>query len=325
MLIAKKELGPKYRLVAAIAAGCAFLLLPFAINSVLQGRVLLGCLAFFIAVVLIFTSISIIKNDQIYPTILMLVLVPAVTFFCCYAITTIGIIGVLWAFPAIVAYYIMFEEKQAWIANIILLCFVIFLSYQYFEISLFSRILATLILTSAFSALFVNLIAEQQEKLEQMAKTDALTSLLNRTQLDEILEESVQLSVRTNSPMSLLTIDLDHFKKINDDFGHAIGDTVLIEVSNIISQGRRQVDKVFRLGGEEFLVLLYGAGIKNSERVAENLRKSIELSEILPDRTVTVSIGVAEIQKDESWRSWMRRSDAKLYMAKDKGRNQVVA
>jgi len=161
----------------------------------------------------------------------------------------------LWAFPAIVALYVMLPEKHAWIGNIIVL------------------FAATLVLTSSFSALFVNVISEQQDKLEQMAKTDALTGLLNRTQLDETLEESVQLAERTESPMSLLTIDLDYFKKVNDDFGHAIGDTVLIEVAKIISHGRRAVDKVFRLGGEEFLVLLYGAGMQNAELVAENVRK----------------------------------------------------
>jgi len=125
--------------------------------------------------------------------------------------------------------------------------------------------------------------------------------------------------------MTLISLDLDNFKKINDTLGHDAGDDVLRGIGKLLQKRIRRSDKVFRLGGEEFLILLYETDSAQGLLVAEELRKKIESMRLLPDRSVTTSVGVATLQPKEDWRDWMKRSDDNLYRAKKEGRNRVLA
>ena len=125
--------------------------------------------------------------------------------------------------------------------------------------------------------------------------------------------------------MTLAALDIDYFKGINDTFGHEVGDDVLRAISQLLLERMRRVDKVFRLGGEEFLVLFYGTDAQHSYGLAQELRVDIANLPCCPDRSVTVSIGLATLRPKEQWREWMKRSDNYLYRAKSMGRDQVVA
>ncbi|MGF1524944.1 MAG: GGDEF domain-containing protein [Leptolyngbyaceae cyanobacterium] len=155
--------------------------------------------------------------------------------------------------------------------------------------------------------------------------TDPLTGTLNRTLLQDILEQAIHQNNRADIPMTLLAFDIDDFKKINDRLGHDVGDIVLQQFANLLQNRCRKVDYVFRIGGEEFIVLLYNTGVENGQRVAEELRQRLESLKILPEWTVTVSVGVAALQSGETLQEWMKRSDDKLYHAKSSGRNRVIA
>jgi diguanylate cyclase (GGDEF)-like protein len=155
--------------------------------------------------------------------------------------------------------------------------------------------------------------------------TDTLTGLLNRTLLNDTLDDAIQHSARTGVPMTLATLDLDHFKTINDTLGHDAGDVVLRGIGELLRNRVRRVDKLFRPGGEEFLALLYGANNESGKRVAEELRTAIAGYAFLPDHVVTVSIGLATLLPGEDRKQWLKRSDENLYRAKAGGRNQVVA
>jgi diguanylate cyclase (GGDEF)-like protein len=120
-------------------------------------------------------------------------------------------------------------------------------------------------------------------------------------------------------------MDIDLFKKINDELGHDIGDHVLVQLGRFLKSFFRETDKVFRTGGEEFLILVYNTNEENSANLAEKLRQAIENLSLVPDRKVTVSIGVSGINSEKDWKLWMKDCDNNLYEAKDNGRNRVVA
>lgn len=166
-------------------------------------------------------------------------------------------------------------------------------------------------------------------RAEQEARQDALTGLYNRRAFLERAAEELQRSRRYGTPLALAMIDLDHFKKINDQWGHAIGDQVLITFAEVLKKSMRGVDIVARIGGEEFILLMTETPIEEAVRVAERIRKDIEAAELqLADTRLrwTASIGVTLLLNgDDSIGTALGRADKALYRAKDKGRNRVEA
>lgn len=307
-----------------VALTALITLTPFAAYNFMQGRQVFGIGALVIVLVLNFNAWSI-SRGRYHPVLTLLGLVPAMSGFLAYTIHDQGMIGVLWCYPVLLSYYFMLPERMAWIANAILLSMVLPQAWASIDHPLAARVLATLVATSAFSAIFIRVISVQQEQMHALAVTDPLTGLANRVLLDATIDQVIGQSARTQTAMALVTIDLDHFKNINDTLGHPAGDAVLRGVGELLGNRVRRSDKVFRLGGEEFLVLLYNTDLENACRLAEELRLAVEAYPLLPDRAVTASLGVARLAPDEDARSWMKRADDKLYQAKAAGRNRVEA
>ena len=167
-----------------------------------------------------------------------------------------------------------------------------------------------------------------EEKAWLLAETDALTGLLNRRAIEMMLEREVQRLQRFGQSFSVLMVDIDHFKRINDRFGHAAGDAVLSAVADTLRSQAREVDRVSRYGGEEFCVLLPHTSHEGAALAAERLRDAINQIQIPWDDdiiTVTVSTGMAcATDRHEHLRSLLRRADEALYQAKAEGRNRVV-
>ncbi|MBE0627560.1 MAG: diguanylate cyclase [Burkholderiales bacterium] len=161
-------------------------------------------------------------------------------------------------------------------------------------------------------------------ELERLVATDHLTGAWNRAHLDRVIESERARSLANRQPLSLILFDADHFKKINDDYGHAVGDSVLRELVQLARKRIRASDLLFRWGGEEFVVLVSSAGYRGAERVAETLREAVAAHAFEGAGRVTVSLGVAEHDGDEDAQSWFRRMDEALYEAKRSGRNRVV-
>jgi len=167
-------------------------------------------------------------------------------------------------------------------------------------------------------------LKQQRDKLEAMAMHDQLTNLYNRHYLLEVANHKLARAKRHKHPLSLLMMDIDHFKDINDTHGHPVGDAVLKGVAKLLNEQNRSEDVVARFGGEEFVVLLDQCEVSTAEDKAQNLRQKIEA--LIPDGVlVTVSTGVAEIDSDgEDFSSLLKRADLALYQAKENGRNCVV-
>ncbi len=173
-------------------------------------------------------------------------------------------------------------------------------------------------------------LASKNEILEKLALTDPLTGLSNRRAFSEALDAELSRIERHNQPASLLAFDLDHFKRVNDTHGHAVGDEVLAAFAAVLQRGCRRGDLAARLGGEEFAILLPTTGLVPAALVAERIRRATEwrplgVSVPVP---VTVSVGVASTEslpRPPAAAELLRRADAALYRAKDEGRNRVVS
>lgn len=168
-------------------------------------------------------------------------------------------------------------------------------------------------------------VREQQKKLEEFAVTDQLTGLYNRHFLHEAAQQAVANANRHNHPLSLLFLDLDHFKRINDNHGHDVGDRVLREVGALLRKNCRDGDIAARFGGEEFVLLLVECGLEDAQTKAETLRAEIVATE-LAGHKITVSFGVATllIGQQTSFEQLFKQADIALYAAKRSGRNRVA-
>ena len=157
---------------------------------------------------------------------------------------------------------------------------------------------------------------------------DPLTGAGNRVAMEKTLSREVELAKRHNQQLSILMLDLDHFKQVNDEFGHSMGDKVLKEAVNCITQCIRQTDMCFRYGGEEFLIMLSSANQAGALRIAERIRMSIQqlaFEDSTSDLQVTASIGSATLRLSDSTDVLIERADKALYQAKEGGRDRVIS
>lgn len=171
--------------------------------------------------------------------------------------------------------------------------------------------------------IYLEELEELNKKLKKLASTDKLTGVLNRRKFEEIVDVEIEKCKRYDFIIALILFDIDHFKKINDKFGHKVGDYVLIEISKLISSNIRKSDYLIRWGGEEFIILACGLGTKEGVELAEKLRKAIEQHSFMEVGNITVSFGVTEYNKSENIDAMIIRADKALYRAKETGRNKV--
>ena len=161
--------------------------------------------------------------------------------------------------------------------------------------------------------------------IEKLSQTDKLTQLYNRFKLDKSLNEEMNRFQRYQHSFSILLIDIDYFKAINDTYGHNIGDTVLIEISHLLKKNSRKTDIVGRWGGEEFLIICPDTPLDGAISLAQLLRKKVEEFEFSVVNHKTVSIGVAYARENDNLQNLLKRADDYLYEAKESGRNKVIS
>lgn len=160
-------------------------------------------------------------------------------------------------------------------------------------------------------------------KYKDIASRDSLTKLYNRYKFAEFYQFSYETMIERESEMSLIMIDIDNFKKINDTYGHNAGDSVIVEISQTLVKNLRNIDIVCRWGGEEFVILLPAVDIENAALLAEKLRRYIEDLELGNVGTITASFGIAKVVEEDDLKSVIHRADEALYLAKKSGRNCV--
>lgn len=160
-------------------------------------------------------------------------------------------------------------------------------------------------------------------ELERLSSTDRLTGAWNRAHLDRVIVSELDRGTRFRQPVTIVLFDIDHFKRVNDTFGHLVGDSVLRELVEVVNGCIRSADILFRWGGEEFVVVAASTGYRAATALAEKIRARVDEHVFAHVGSVTVSLGVAEYMTSESVEVWFQRVDAALYTAKDSGRNRV--
>jgi diguanylate cyclase (GGDEF)-like protein len=162
------------------------------------------------------------------------------------------------------------------------------------------------------------------EELENLSVTDQLTGLHNRRYFDEHFTLEQMKVVRYGNPLCLMMIDIDHFKNVNDKYGHQVGDTVLKEFANLLQKRVRSSDILSRWGGEEFIILLPATDMKSCEVIAEDLRIAVQEFNFTSIKNLTTSIGISQVNaKDSNQRKAIHNADTALYQAKENGRNRI--
>lgn len=165
-------------------------------------------------------------------------------------------------------------------------------------------------------------------KLTELSQTDLLTGLYNRGYWESCLKQEHQRFARTKAPSSLLMIDIDHFKKVNDTYGHLVGDDVIRQLAKVLLEVTRTTDRVGRYGGEEFVMLLIGTDVQQSQFVVKRLQERINnltIHHLGHDIRFTISMGLTEINSAfKNHEQWIQMTDQALYQSKQNGRNQVT-
>ncbi|MFB9868870.1 GGDEF domain-containing protein [Vreelandella sulfidaeris] len=164
---------------------------------------------------------------------------------------------------------------------------------------------------------------EKEAQLERLATTDMLTGLVNRSHFDALLKSELNRHERYARPLSLIMLDLDYFKNINDSYGHDVGDQVLVKLAHLLKSNLRKADSCARWGGEEFMLLAPETTLDQAVRLADKIRNAIKHAVFPIEGCVTASFGVVEVHAKESGKSVMKRADNALYQAKEKGRDRV--
>jgi diguanylate cyclase (GGDEF)-like protein len=194
-------------------------------------------------------------------------------------------------------------------------------SYQLVKSAIYNE--ARTLEKSVFMCFDITAQKQAEEILTTLASTDELTGIANRRQFDRILKTEIQRAQRYNIPLSVIMLDIDHFKKVNDEYGHQAGDEVLTSLTKLISGLIRGQDTFARWGGEEFVIMSPNHDIQGMQQFAEKLRLAVEAYTFPHRPHSSCSFGVAQYLPNESIDSFFNRTDKALYKAKENGRNRV--
>lgn len=169
-----------------------------------------------------------------------------------------------------------------------------------------------------------NLRLQQQLDIKKsLSETDVLTSTANRYLLEKVLKHEYLRAKRFCQPLSLLSLDLDDFKSINDQYGHSVGDLTLTHIVDVIRNNIREIDVLGRWGGDEFMIVLPNTQLKDAKNLAEKIRERVALKPVEGYICVTMSLGVVELQHNEAQEQLLIRADKMLYTAKAAGKNMI--
>lgn len=261
-------------------------------------------------------------NDTVKPGLYLSVIFSAVA---TLVTINLGINGFFWIYPLILFNFFIITPIRALVTMLAVLTSLVLYNI-YDPGSVFSSnyqmisFLVTCLLASFLSFIFAYRTQHQHARLEQLAAHDPLTSAYNRRVMAEELRKAAQ-DRRSGRVYSLLIMDLDHFKRINDSFGHSAGDQVLIDFVSIVRSMIRENDLLFRHGGEEFAILLPDTNQEGLRTIADAIQKAVFSKLSSPAGSVSVSIGGATLTASTNWEDWINRADEQLYLAKEAGRN----
>ncbi|MDT0593579.1 GGDEF domain-containing protein [Glaciecola petra] len=312
------------RTAFGISSVACLIMVPFGVNNFIQDRYAGGVTALLVAG-LFALNVLLTYRGKYSLHLNLFGIAPALALASVTAIVSLKEIGSFWSYLCVFGIYYILPFAYAKWTNLVFSLAVLSAALIYLPQDLALRFCIVLMGINIFIFISMREITKTQVELVKQANTDVLTGLLNRSKLDEHLNRAILDFKQNKTPSAICLIDIDHFKTINDTYGHDTGDKVLknlaTELQNMISDN----DYLFRIGGEEFLLLLTDTKAKDAWKVADAIRAIVSELPLLKEQEVTMSIGVAAVKAEYDWKLWMKSSDAKLYDAKRNGRNQVVS
>lgn len=236
-----------------------------------------------------------------------------------------GVTGLFWGYVVLWINFLLATPRFALLLNLLLLTA---LGLQH---SLFESVLhqVTFILTGGlvilFGSLFRRQLAIYQVNLERLALHDPLTRTGNRRAMRRKLIDLTESTHESGKNATIVLLDIDHFKQINDRFGHDVGDRLLMRFAELIHAQIRKQDQLFRFGGEEFVVVLNGLTPENADATARRIHSQVSGVLEVEGEPIRFSAGLAHLERGENWTDWLYRADQAMYHAKQAGRNRVIA
>ncbi|GHA82404.1 GGDEF domain-containing protein [Cognatilysobacter bugurensis] len=236
----------------------------------------------------------------------------------------VGLAGLLWVYAVVVASFLIVGKRTAIAYGVVTVLTVAAVGTGFDSAYMRVAFAVTGLVVGLFAYIFAHRTEHQRMQLEQLVTRDALTSAANRRAMEQELPIAIAASRRNDTPVSLAVLDIDHFKHVNDEHGHETGDRVLVDFARVIAATTRRGDRLFRYGGEEFVLLLPGIDATALPVLCETLRQRVADQVEVGGRPITMSVGAAELGPEDTASEWLARADSAMYRAKRDGRNRVV-
>ncbi len=308
-------------MIAVAACGISFGL-PFALYHLLWGSLTISAILLPVVVLQIFALISLLRRgfNAFAAWTIGVVQISANIFF----VMEVGMMASYWLYASGVANFYILDRRPALLVNTLACLLAVTLAFD--DPTYIVRYCAAFAMINIFLYTFSAQLEKKNDELDRMLTIDPLTRVGNRTAMDETLLRVKNHFDRYATPATVIMIDLDHFKVINDTLGHFEGDKVLCRVADLVQTRLRPTDSLYRYGGEEFIVVAENTTLSQASYLAEGIRQRVadyEGEHKNAESTLTVSIGVAQLRADESTNNMINRADQALYKAKSMGRNWV--
>lgn len=319
-----KRLKTDFRLSIITLLGASALLgiTPFAVMRFLQGEFIAGgidtSILLSISALMIYAWVT---GDTRRSGMAMAVVV------CSSAVVVAAVVGeegLFWLYPCLITTFFLSSPRVAGFLNLASILAMMGLGDVFQSDVQMWTFTATAVVVSAAAFIFAQRNDIQRHSLEHLATIDPLTGVKNRRSMDEELNLASAQAARTGLSYALVMLDIDHFKKVNDEYGHGVGDGVLIDLATLVQHCTRKTDQLFRYGGEEFVLLLSGVDGAGLTAVMNNLQHTLRKKLKHPGGAISASFGVALLKPGEGVERWLERADTALYKAKEAGRDRVV-
>jgi len=308
-------------ILMTLSFGGAIAITPFAIIRLLDGEWVVGLVDTLMVIAMICLGLYVYISRKVYIASLALSILAMVGL--TIVIHLKGPALLFWAYPTMVGAFFILSPQIAVILTLLTALAISPALINQLTLTEIAMVMITLTVNNVFAYIFTTRMNQQRDQLSLLVSKDTLTGAGNRRALDEKLIELIAFHKRTKQVASLIMLDVDHFKSVNDNYGHAVGDQVLIGLADLVKKRIRTTDCLYRFGGEEFVVIAIGANLNAAEAIAEDLRQIVERGELIENKTITVSLGVAEYIAEETATKWLGRGDKALYQAKESGRNKT--
>lgn len=309
------------KLLLVLSAICSMGLAPFIFFRAMQEDWAMVALDILIILGMIFVFIYVYRtNETKYPSLFFLLVAHVGSTISFYLN---GGHMVNWIYPAILSTFFVAKPRQALLINFgILLVYAPKMCTHLGNIEIVVIVFSVSI-SNLITFRFTEGLRIQEKELKKIASEDYLTQTGNRRSLDIFLKQIWNELQKNEVVYSLIILDVDHFKKINDEYGHLVGDTALVNISKLIKQMIGEIKPVFRYGGEEFLIVC-PCNEKEAFHLADSIRGKVKNTDLIIQTRMTISLGVAQYHHQETITQWMCRVDKALYQAKNQGRDCVI-